>query len=204
MTNPPSAEDALDQARAVIRAEAHALELLAGSLDRAFNLAVSCLWVCRGKVIVTGMGKAGLIARKIAATFQSTGTPAAFLCPAAAAHGDMGMICDQDLLLALSNSGETDEVLHVARYCQDRAVDIAVVTSHPESALAKLAKITVSLPAVPEGCPIGKAPMASTAMMMALGDAFAARLMQMRSFTAEDFLRLHHGGYLGRQMRAVA
>lgn len=199
-----TAEDVIDAGRAVIRAEAHALEALASSLDNHFELAVMALSLAEGKVIVTGMGKAGLIGRKIAATFQSTGTPAAFLCPAAAAHGDMGIICDSDILLALSNSGETGEVLHVARYCQDRDIDVAVITSHWQSPLAGLAKVTIGLPPMPEGCPIGKAPMASTSMMMALGDAIAARLMQMRGFTHDDFLKLHHGGYLGRTLAAVA
>lgn len=200
----PTKDDALLEAQAVVRAQAFALDMLAASLDRSFMLAVSVLWMCPGKVIVTGMGKAGLVGRKIAATFQSTGTKAAFLDPAQALHGDMGMIGDDDVLLALSNSGETDEIRMVAEYCRRRDIEIVAVTSRESSPLALQAKIAVILPDVPEGCPIDKAPMASATMMMALGDAFAARMMRMRGFTQADFLELHHGGYLGRSLAAVA
>src|ERR1044072_5972941 len=196
--------DALDQMRAVTRDEALALDVLAAS-DTADTLtAVSSLWLCEGKVIVTGMGKCAHVGRKIAATFQSTGTPAAFLHPAEAAHGDMGMIGPKDVLLALSNSGETDELRPVMNYCQSHKIEVVAITSRPESWFAQTAKIAVILPTVREGCPIGKAPMASSIMMMAVGDAFAARLMTMRGFGADDFLALHHGGYLGRALSAVA
>lgn len=197
-------EEALAQAQEVIRAEAFALAQLADSLNDQFLRAVSLLWMARGKIIVTGMGKAGLIGAKIAATLRSTGTAAAFLHPGEAAHGDMGMIGEHDVLLALSNSGETDEVRAIAAYCRRHDAKIVAITSTPGSPLTQAATIALILPAVPEGCPIGKAPMASAAMMMAMGDAMAARLMTMRSFTEADFLALHHGGYLGRELAAVA
>lgn len=197
-------DEALEQARAVIRAEAFALASLADHLNGQFLRAASLLWMARGKVIVTGMGKAGLVGRKIAATFRSTGTAAAFLHPGEAAHGDLGMIGEGDVLLALSNSGETDEVRAVAHYCRGHDLRIAAITSRAGSPLTQAACVSLILPAVPEGCPIGKAPMASAVMMMALGDAMAARLMSMRSFTAHDFLTLHHGGYLGKALRSVA
>lgn len=188
----------------VIKAEIDALTALAKTLDLNFEQALDLIWMMPGKVIVTGMGKAGLVARKIAATFQSTGTPAAFLDPAAAAHGDMGLIARGDAILALSNSGETDEVLHVAHYCAARHIPVVAITSGPTSPLAEQARVAITLPSVPEGCPIGRAPMASCIMMMALGDALAAELMVRRGFTEADFLALHHGGYLGRTIRAAA
>lgn len=192
--------------RGVILSEASALTALAESIGEDFEAACRFLDKPSGKIIVTGMGKAGLIGRKIAATFQSTGSPAAFLHPGEAAHGDMGMISDHDTLLALSNSGETDEVLHVARYCRDRPsrVLIIAITSNPASPLAQIASRSIILPPMPEGCPIGRVPMASTAMMLAIGDAIAAELMVRKGFTEAEFLTLHHGGYLGRAMRAVA
>lgn len=156
------------------------------------------------RVIVTGMGKCSHIGCKIAATLQSTGQPAAFLHPGEALHGDMGMIMPGDTILALSNSGETDEVLAVVRYALEHDCRVLVITSRPSSELAQLASLTLPIPAGPEGCPIGRAPMASAAAMLATGDALAAELMVRRKFTADDFLKLHHGGYLGRQMRQVA
>lgn len=156
------------------------------------------------RVICTGMGKCWHIARKIAATLQSTGQPAVALHPGEAAHGDMGMIEVRNVVLALSNSGETDEVLRVARYALSRGCKLVVISSRAESELAKLAHVAVLIPAGPEGCPINRAPMASAAAMMAAGDAIAAELMARREFTEKQFLALHHGGYLGRQIRAVA
>jgi arabinose-5-phosphate isomerase len=188
----------------VILAEADALLALADTLDHNFERAASILWHCQGKVIVTGMGKAGLVGRKIAATFQSTGTPAVFLDPAAAAHGDMGLIGQGDTLLGLSNSGETDEIMHVAHFCQTRGNPTIAITSKPFSPLAGIADVALIMPDMPEGCPIGRAPMASCIIMMSLGDALAAELMVKRGFTETDFLALHHGGYLGRSIRAVA
>lgn len=156
------------------------------------------------RVIVTGMGKCSHVGRKIAATLQSTGQPASFLHPGEAAHGDMGMISPGDTVLALSNSGETDEVLGVACYALAHGCLVVVLTSREFSPLAQLASAVVLVPAGAEGCPIGRAPMASAAAMMAIGDAIAAELMTRRGFSEADFLALHHGGYLGRAIRKVA
>lgn len=156
------------------------------------------------RVIVTGMGKCSHVGRKIAATLQSTGQPAVFLHPGEALHGDMGMIQVGDVVLALSNSGETDEVREVARYALARGCRLIVITSRADSPLALQAHAVVLVPAGPEGCPIGRAPMASAAAMMVIGDAIAAELMVRRAFTERHFLELHHGGYLGRKLREVA
>lgn len=177
-------------------AEPASLERLAGAVD--------LIEAARARVIVTGMGKCSHVGRKIAATLQSTGQPSAFLHPGEAHHGDMGMIMAGDVILALSNSGETDEVLGVVNFGLARGCPILTITSREASPLAQLATRLVLIPAGPEGCPIGRAPMASTHAMMAVGDALAAELMARRRFTEADFLELHHGGYLGRQLRAVA
>lgn len=197
-------DKAIASMRQLIMAESTALAMLAETIDDRALKAVSVLWMCRGKIIVTGMGKAGNVGAKIAATLRSTGSPAAFLHPGEALHGDMGMVRENDVLLALSNSGETEEVLGVAEYCKANAIEIVAITSKPESTLAGMAKMALILPSVPEGCPIGRAPMSSATMMMVLGDAMAGRMMEMRDFTDADFLKLHHGGYLGRAIRAVA
>jgi arabinose-5-phosphate isomerase len=172
-------------------------------LERIQNAAVA-VHEAHTRVIVTGMGKCSHIGRKIAATLQSTGQPAAFLHPGEALHGDLGMIARGDVVLALSNSGETDEVRHVARYAAALGCRLIVVTSAPASPLAQIADHVLPISAGDEGCPIGRAPMASAASMLALGDALAAELMVLRGFTEADFLTLHHGGYLGRTLREVA
>lgn len=171
---------------------------------REIGLAAVLVEVAGSKVVVTGMGKCSHVGRKIAATLQSTGQPAVFLHPGEAAHGDMGLIEVGDVVLALSNSGETDEVLHVARYAKARGCGLVVVTSRAASPLAAQADRVLLIPAGPEGCPINRAPMASAAAMLATGDALAAELMVRRNFTERDFLELHHGGYLGRKLREVA
>lgn len=197
-------DDLNSLARDLIRAQAFALDMLAASICESFTRAAELFAGCAGKVIVSGMGKSGHVGRKIAATLQSTGTPAAFLHPAEAAHGDMGLIGPADVLLLLSNSGETDELRPVVNFCKARSIPTVAITSRPESWFSRTADIAVIMPDVPEGCPIGKAPMASSTMMMAVGDAFAGELMIRRGFTAKDFLALHHGGYLGRTLSAVA
>ena len=192
-------------ARTAILAIGAAIEELAkpATLERILE-AVERIEARPGRVIVTGMGKCAHVGRKIAATLQSTGQPASFLHPGEALHGDMGMIMDGDLVLALSNSGETDEVIEVVRYAIAHDCRVIVMTSREASPLAQLAGVVLPVPAGPEGCPIGRAPMASAASMMVLGDALAAELMARRKFTEADFLKLHHGGYLGRQIRQVA
>jgi arabinose-5-phosphate isomerase len=176
---------------------------LSDSIDQ-INMAADMVAAARSRVICTGMGKCWHIANKLAATLQSTGQPASALHPGEALHGDMGAIMAGDIVLALSNSGETDEVIAVANYARSHGSRLVTITSQEFSPLAQMADHVLLIPAGPEGCPIGRAPMASAAAMMAMGDALAAELMVRRGFTEADFLALHHGGYLGRQMRAVA
>lgn len=175
----------------------------AGSIER-INQAANLISAARSRVIVTGMGKCWHVARKIAATLQSTGQPASPLHPGEALHGDMGAIMAGDIVLALSNSGETDEVIAVANYARSHGSGLIIITGQELSPLGLIADLVLPVPQGPEGCPIGRAPMASAAAMMALGDALAAELMVRRGFSEADFLELHHGGYLGRQIRAVA
>lgn len=165
-----------------------------------FETATRLFQRTEGKVVVTGMGKAGLIGQKISATLRSTGQPSAFLDPAQALHGDMGMIGKGDSVLALSNSGKTDEVVAVARYCAMYHVPVVSITSDQPNTLARFSAAWLAYPIMPEGCPIRRAPMASALQMLAIGDALAARLMSDRNFTESDFLALHHGGYLGRTL----
>lgn len=211
-TKLPSPNPTTDAALASIDAKIAALKALRVSVAScawpragfSINVAVAAILglKCTGaRVIVTGLGKSGHVARKIAATLQSTGQPAAFLHPAEAAHGDMGIIRDGDLILALSNSGETDELARVLDYAQDRYVPCFVITSNPAGALARRADGVIITPALPEGDPIGLAPMASTCAQLAVGDAIAAALMSRRGFTPADFARYHHGGYLGRKAK---
>jgi arabinose-5-phosphate isomerase len=192
-------------AAVALEAIAEAIEALRGgdSLDAIHNAAQS-IHAAQSRVIVTGMGKCSHIGAKITATLQSTGQPAAFLHPGEALHGDLGMISHGDVILALSNSGETEEVVHVARYAVHRLNPVVVMTSKPDSLLARFANHVLLVPNGPEGCPIGRAPMASSSAMLALGDALAAELMALRGFTEAQFLELHHGGYLGRAIREAA
>jgi arabinose-5-phosphate isomerase len=185
----------------VLRAEIDALSRLTGVLDMTIEPAVAIALNLGGKLIVTGMGKAGLIGQKISATLRSTGQPSAFLDPAQALHGDMGMIGQHDGLLALSNSGKTDELLHVMRYARRHLVPIITITGDPDSPMARMADLSIAYTLQGEGCPIGRAPMASAVAQLAIGDALAAELMVRRGFTEVDFLALHHGGYLGQSIR---
>lgn len=169
-------------------------------LNRAADMIVEA----QSRVVVTGMGKCWHVAGKISATLQSTGQPASALHPGEALHGDMGAIMAGDIVLALSNSGQTDEVIAVANYARSHGSRLITITAGEFSPLALVADHVLLVPEGPEGCPIGRAPMASAAAMMAIGDALAAELMVRRNFTETDFLALHHGGYLGRQIRAVA
>lgn len=188
----------LDLAREIIGQIGQAMDALGRELGGDFLNAIELIAEAPGKVVVTGMGKAGLIGAKTSATLRSTGQPSVFLDPAQAAHGDMGMIAYGDVLLALSNSGETAEVLQVARYCEEHGVKVIGITGMQGSPLAREADEVLLYPRMPEGCPIGRAPMASAAMMLAIGDALAGVLLRRRGFTEHDFLALHHGGYLGR------
>ncbi len=193
----------LDVARAVLGTEASALRSLAASLDDSFTRAVDALAAATGRIVVTGMGKSGHVGRKIAATLASTGSPAMFVHPAEASHGDLGMIIGGDAVLAVSNSGETPELAAVLAHARRFAIPIIGVTARADAALARAADIVLLLPRVAEACPMGLAPTTSTVMQMALGDALAVALLTRRGFTAADFRRFHPGGRLGARLRRV-
>ncbi|HUZ71916.1 MAG TPA: KpsF/GutQ family sugar-phosphate isomerase [Stellaceae bacterium] len=191
-------------ARRVLRTEIAGLEALASELDSSFTAAVDVLARAAGRVIVTGMGKSGHVARKIAATFASTGTPAQFVHPAEASHGDLGMIAPSDAVLALSNSGDTAELGDILAYSRRFRIPLVAMTRRDGSALAEAADAMLLLPATEEACPMGLAPTTSTTMMLALGDALALALLDRRGFSESDFQRLHPGGQLGRHLLRVA
>ena len=195
----------LASARRLLGAESEALTVLAGRLGTEFGAALDLLTREEGgRVIVTGMGKSGHVGRKIAATMASTGTPALYVHPAEASHGDLGMITKWDALLALSNSGETAELTDVITYSRRYAIPLVAITSRTESSLAEAADVALILPDVGEACPMGLAPTSSTTMMLGLGDALAVALLERRGFSAADFQIYHPGGKLGRQLLKVA
>jgi arabinose-5-phosphate isomerase len=187
----------------VIEAEARALAALAARLGPVFDDAVDAVLGTPGRVVLTGMGKSGLVARKIAATLASTGTPALFLHPAEAIHGDLGMIVKGDVVVALSQSGETAEILGVVEAVRRLGGTLLVMTGRAGSTLGREADLLLDTSVAEEGCPLGLAPMASTTAMLALGDALAAALMVAKGFSEEDFARLHPGGRLGRKLARV-
>lgn len=195
--------DIAEYARGVIRAEAEAVAQLAARIDGPFTDAVEMLLACPGRVVVTGMGKAGFIAQKISATFASTGTPSLYLHPAEALHGDLGRLVPGDLVLALSNSGETDEILRLLPAIRRLGTPIIAITGAAESQLAGSATLVLDIGPVPEACPLGLAPTASTVALLAMGDALAMAVQQKRGFSAEQFASLHPGGALGRQLLRV-
>ncbi len=190
----------IQAATEVLNTEARAINDLVGRIDDHFVQASQRILDCNGHLIVTGMGKSGHIGHKIAATLASTGTPAFFVHPAEASHGDLGMIRSDDLLLALSNSGETEEVLKLLPVIKRLGIGLIAMTGNPESTLAKHADIHLDTSVDQEACPLGLAPTASTSAQLALGDALAVALLDARGFTAEDFARSHPGGKLGRQL----
>ena len=194
----------IEAARRVIATEIAGLTALAKSLDRAFVEAIDALARAEGRIIVTGMGKSGHIARKIAATLASTGTPALFVHPGEASHGDLGMIAPGDAVIALSNSGDTAELADVLAYTRRFRIPLIAMTRRSESSLADAADVALVLPASAEACSLGLAPTTSTTMMLALGDAIAVALLERKGFSAEDFQTLHPGGQLGRQLLRVA
>lgn len=190
----------LDTAREVLQAEAEAVQHIKESLNGEFVAAVEMILDCQGKVILTGIGKSGLIAKKIAATLASTGTPSFFLDPSEAFHGDLGMISKEDIIVALSYSGETDEVLKIIPFIHENGNRLIAITGNSESALAKNASITLNAQVEREECVLHLAPTSSTTAQLALGDALACALMKVRNFSAQDFARLHPGGSLGRRL----
>ncbi|MEM8591204.1 MAG: KpsF/GutQ family sugar-phosphate isomerase [Pseudomonadota bacterium] len=193
----------LETARRVIRIEGAALGSLANGLDDSFGEAVEVLLKSKGRVIVCGMGKSGHIARKIAATFASTGTPAQFLHPAEASHGDLGMLAQGDVALILSNSGETPELVDVVAHSRRFSIPLIGVASNPESSLIRQSDVGLILPKVEEACGTGNVPTSTTTMTLALGDALAVALMENRQFTPANFREFHPGGKLGAQLSRV-
>ena len=193
----------LDVGRRVIRAEIDGLEGLSEALDARFQDAVSACATVQGRIIVTGIGKSGHVGRKIAATLASTGTPAQFVHPVEASHGDLGMIGSDDVILALSNSGETAELADIVAYSRRFEILLIAITGGPRSTLAEAADVVLLLPSSAEACPMGLAPTTSTTMMMALGDALAIALLERKGFSSADFRLLHPGGKLGRRLLRV-
>ena len=197
----PPAE--LIRAREILNAEADAIQAI--PLNNDFLRAIQILQDCKGKVITTGMGKVGIIAIKIATTLSSTGTPACFLHPGEAAHGDLGLVSKDDVMITLSNSGKTREVIEMI----DRAkalnnMPLIAITSHARSPIARQSDVVLSIGAIKEACLLGLTPSSSTTAMMALGDALTLVLMERKRFTKSDYAKFHHGGYLGRKARKEA
>jgi arabinose-5-phosphate isomerase len=196
----PSSSEILDLARRTLGIEAAAVAQLADRLDDRFASAVAALLACRGRVVVSGMGKSGHIGGKIAATLASTGTPAFFMHPAEASHGDLGMITGQDVVIALSNSGESAEIVAIVPLIKRRGARLISMTGNPASTLAQAADIHLDAGVEQEACPLNLAPTASTTAALALGDALAVATLHARGFTADDFARTHPGGALGRRL----
>ncbi len=198
-----SPEEICAEALRVIDDERAALDALRAQIGDSFVAAVQRLLRCKGRIIITGMGKSGHIGRKIAATMSSTGTPAYFVHPGEASHGDMGQILDVDVVIAISNSGETPELNDTTAYCQRRGIDFIAITKNAESTLARYAYTALVLPDAPEACPMRLAPTSSTTATLALGDALAVCLLTARGFDKNNFRQLHPGGKLGQALLRI-
>jgi arabinose-5-phosphate isomerase len=192
-----------DVAREVLVAEADAIRRLADRLDESFDRAIDLMLACTGRVVWTGMGKSGIVCQKLAATMRSTGTPALFLHPAEAIHGDLGMVTGDDLVVAVSNSGSTEEILRLVEVLKRQGNRLIAITSHPASPLASAADVHLDLGVRREACPLNLAPTASTTTSLALGDALAMSVSVRKGFREEDFALLHPGGKLGRRFLKV-
>ena len=190
----------IQHGKRVLEIEARAIAALVDRLDERFAKAVDLLHRCPGKVVVSGMGKSGLIGQKIAATLASTGTPAFFVHPADGIHGDLGMLAKQDALLAISNSGETEEVIKLLPFMKRLSIPIIALTGRTQSTLAKHSDVVLDVSVSEEACPLGLAPTSSTTAALAMGDAVAIALLQKRGFKEEDFAQFHPGGALGRRL----
>ena len=190
----------LARGRTVLSTEAEAVSALISRLDGSFTDACQLILECKGRLVVSGMGKSGHVGNKIAATFASTGTPAFFVHPAEASHGDIGMITRQDVVLAISNSGETDELVTILPVIKRLGIPMIALTGRPDSTLGRAASTTLDVSVVSEACPLNLAPTASTTATLALGDALAVAVLEARGFTEEDFARSHPGGSLGRRL----
>ncbi|GBE03802.1 arabinose 5-phosphate isomerase KdsD [bacterium BMS3Abin09] len=190
----------IEQAKKILQIEAKAVSALVDRIDERFVDAIEIIYSCTGKIVVTGMGKSGLIGKKIAATFASTGTPAFFLNPAEGSHGDIGMVTKGDVVLMISNSGETAEIVTIIPTLKRMDMKIIAMTGNPNSLLARSADVSLDVSVEEEACPMGLAPTASTTAALAMGDALAITLLNKRGFTAEDFALIHPGGSLGRKL----
>jgi arabinose-5-phosphate isomerase len=195
--------DVLTHGRAILRAEAEAVLQAADALGGDFVRAVRLVEGCTGSVVVTGIGKAGIVARKVSATLASTGTPSHFLHPAEAVHGDLGMLRRDDLVLALSQSGESEEIVRLLPHVTARGIGLVAITGRPESTLGRAARVVIATGTVREACLLGLAPSTSTALMLAVGDAVALVTSRLRRFTAADFAARHPGGNMGRELMPV-
>ncbi|MDH4028985.1 MAG: KpsF/GutQ family sugar-phosphate isomerase, partial [Nitrospirota bacterium] len=190
----------IEQARKILKIEADAVSDLIDRIDQSFVNAIELMFTCSSKVVVTGMGKSGIIGKKIAATMASTGTPAFFLNPAEGGHGDIGVVSKGDVVLAISNSGETDELITILPTLKRMDIKIIAMTGNPKSMLARSSDVTLDISVKEEACPMGLAPTASTTAALAMGDALAITLLNKKGFTADDFAMFHPGGSLGRRL----
>jgi len=205
-------EAVLDSARRVLETECEGLKSLSdslsngqsGGLGEAFLKAVHLIFKLKGRLIITGMGKSGHVGQKMAATFASTGTPSQFVHPAEASHGDLGMITEQDAVIAISNSGEASELSDIIAYTRRFSIPLLAITAKPASTLGQAADLVLALPPLKEACPNGLAPTTSTTVTMAYGDILAVALMEQRGFGAADFKKFHPGGKLGQQLKKVS
>ncbi len=193
-------ENILDIARKVLKTEAEAVLALIGKLDSNFEKAVDAIYKSKGRVVITGMGKSGLVGKKIASTLASTGTPAFFLHPAEATHGDLGMVTSDEVIIAISNSGETDEIVGLIPFLKRFNVSLISMTGNPRSTLSKVADVNLDISVKEEACPLGIVPTASTTAAMAMGDALAVALLMKRGYKEEDFAFFHPGGSLGKKL----
>ncbi len=199
----PDPQNLIASGKRVIAVEAEALSSLADSLGESFAEAVTVMLAAKGRIVVSGMGKSGHVARKITATLASTGTPAQYVHPGEASHGDLGMIAKGDVVLLLSNSGETPELADLIGYTRRFQIPLIGVAAKPKSTLMMQSDVGILLPSAPEACPNGLAPTTSTTMTLALGDALSVALMEQRSFTPENFRAFHPGGKLGARLAKV-
>ena len=193
----------LDYARQVINSESKAIKGVGETIGRDFERAAEMIYNCSGSAIVSGIGKAGIIARKISATLASTGTPSHFLHPAEAVHGDLGRLRKEDIVLVLSYGGETDEIIRLINLVKQSQIPLIAITGEKDSTLAKYSDVVLSMGKLTEACPLGVAPSVSTTCMLALGDALALTVMKARNFSVEDFARFHPGGSLGTKLMTV-
>jgi arabinose-5-phosphate isomerase len=200
MKNSLNPQQTLELARQVLTTEADAVRALAGRLDDNFPQAIELILACRGRVVVSGMGKSGHIGHKIAATLASTGTPAFFVHPGEASHGDLGMISQDDVVIALSNSGESAEITSILPLIKRRGAKLIGISGNPNSTLGNESDVHLNAAVDKEACPLNLAPTASTTAALALGDALAVVLLEARGFSVEDFARTHPGGSLGRKL----